>query len=160
MTGVVMVGIEVIEHRRDDPFRSVVLEMVVEGLNLAELIGGLAHDLDDRFDAILDHLDSEDVAAALGDHTSTHHPQAATVGVVRAHLDRPGQPRSELTSRELEVLHLMASGLTNRDIATQLYLSVNTIRGHVQHTLDKLGAHSKLEAVAIAARQGLVHRQT
>ena len=69
--------------------------------------------------------------------------------------------RSELTSRELEVLRLMASGLTNRDIATQLYLSVNTVRGHVQHILDnKLGAHSKLEAVAIAARRGLVHRQT
>ena len=57
MTGVVMVGIEVIEHRRDETFRSVVLENVVEGLNLAQLIGDLAHDLNDRFDAILDHLD-------------------------------------------------------------------------------------------------------
>jgi PAS domain S-box-containing protein len=160
MTGVVMVGIEVTEHWRDETFRSVVLENVVESLNLAQLIGGLAHDLDDRFDNILDHLDSEDVAAALGDDTSAHHPQAANVGAVQPHLDRPGQQRSELTSRELEVLHLMALGLTNRDIATQLYLSVNTIRGHVQHILDKLGAHSKLEAVAIAARQGLVHRQT
>ena len=136
------------------------LENLVEGLNLAQLIGGLAHDLDDRFDAILDHLDSEDVAAALGDQTSAYHPQAANVGAVQPHLDCPGQPRSELTSRELEVLRLMASGLTNRDIAAQLYLSVNTIRGHVQHILDKLGAHSKLEAVAIAARQGLVDRQT
>jgi PAS domain S-box-containing protein len=160
MTGIVMVGIEVTEHRRDETFRSVVLEKVVEGLNLAQLIGGLAHDLDDRFDAILDHLDSEDVAAALGDHTSADRPLAANVGAVQPHLDRPGQPTSELTPRELEVLHLVASGLTNRDIAAQLYLSLNTIRGHVQHILDKLGAHSKLEAVAIAARQGLVHRQT
>ena len=160
MTGVVMVGIEVTEHRRDETLRSVVLENVVESLNLAQLIGGLAHDLDDRFDNILDHLDSEEVVATLGDHTSAHHPQGANVGAVEPDLDRPGQMRSELTSRELEVLHLMASGLTNRDIATQLYLSVNTIRGHVQHILDKLGAHSKLEAVAIAARRGLVHRQT
>ncbi len=137
-----------------------VLENVVEGLDLAQLIGGLAHDLDDRLDAILDHLDSEDVAAAFGDHATADHPQTADVAAVQPHPDRPGQPRSELTSRELDVLRLMASGLTNRDIATELYLSVNTIRGHVQRVLDKLGAHSKLEAVAIADRQGLVDRPT
>lgn len=161
MTGVVMVGIETTEHRRDETLRSVVLENVVESLNLAQLIGGLARELDGRFDNILDHLDNEEVVATLGDdHTSAHHPQGANVGAVEPDLDHPGQMRSELTSRELEVLRLMASGLTNRDIATQLYLSVNTVRGHVQHILDKLGAHSKLEAVAIAARRGLVHRQT
>ena len=62
----------------------------------------------------------------------------------------------EITSRELEVLHLMAEGLPNAAIADRLVLSVHTVRKHVQSILNKLGAHSKLEALAIAVRQGLV----
>ena len=157
-TGVVMVGIETTEHRQDETFRSIVLEHVVESLNLAQLIGSHARDLDDHFHNLLDHLDNDEVAAALGDDASAQR-QATNPGAVHPDLKRPGQPGSELTSREREVLGLMASGLTNRDIAARLYLSVNTIRGHVQHILDKLDAHSKLEAVVIAARQGLVQRQ-
>jgi PAS domain S-box-containing protein len=158
--GVVVVGLDVTERQRDEDFRSVVLENVIEGLNIAQLIGDLAHDLDERFDAILDNLDSEVVAAALGDRSSADHLQAQDVASVQPQLGRgSGQPGSDLTAREQEVLRLMASGLANRDIAAHLNLSVNTIRGHVQHVLDKLGAHSKLEAVAMATRQGLAERQ-
>lgn len=67
-------------------------------------------------------------------------------------------PRSDLTARELEILRIAAQGLTNREIAEQLSLSVNTVRNHMQHVLNKLGAHSKLEATAIAVRLGLVRR--
>jgi DNA-binding NarL/FixJ family response regulator len=57
-----------------------------------------------------------------------------------------------LTKREREILHLVADGRTNGAIAAQLVLSVHTVRTHVQSILAKLGAHSKLEAVAVARR--------
>ena len=63
---------------------------------------------------------------------------------------------SDLTEREGEILVLLAKGWTNRIIADNLHLSVNTIRNYVQAVLIKLGAHSKLEAVATAVREGII----
>lgn len=61
-----------------------------------------------------------------------------------------------LTAREQEVLRLLADGLSNADIAARLTLSVHTVRNHVASLSAKLGAHSKLEALAVAVRRGLV----
>ncbi len=61
-----------------------------------------------------------------------------------------------LTSREQEVMRLVADGMTNAQIAGELQVSVNTVRNHVANISSKLGAHSKLEALAIATRRGLV----
>lgn len=69
--------------------------------------------------------------------------------------DRPG-PGADLTPREIEVLRVAAQGLSNAEIADQLFISVNTVRNHMQRVLNKLGAHSKLEATAIAVRRGIV----
>lgn len=63
---------------------------------------------------------------------------------------------ADLTERELEVLNRLASGATNKVIAEDLFLSVNTIRNYVQSILTKLDAHSKLEAVAAAVKQGII----
>lgn len=63
---------------------------------------------------------------------------------------------SDLTVREREVLALLAEGLPNKDIAGRLVVSLNTVRTHVQNILTKLQAHSKLEAVAVAAREGII----
>ena len=72
-------------------------------------------------------------------------------------LNRTFRPAgADLTERELEVLKLLASGTTNKVIAAELFLSVNTIRNYVQSILTKLDAHSKLEAVATAVRQGII----
>lgn len=65
---------------------------------------------------------------------------------------------SRLTARELEVLRLLAAGTSTRKIASMLGISHNTARNHVQSILGKLGAHSKLEAVAVAVREGVVPR--
>ena len=65
---------------------------------------------------------------------------------------------SDLTERELEVLRIASHGHTNKEIAADLYLSVNTVRNHMQHVLNKLGAHSKLEATAIAVQAGILRR--
>ena len=57
-----------------------------------------------------------------------------------------------------EVLRIAALGHSNKEIAAELYLSVNTVRNHMQHVLNKLGAHSKLEATAIAVKAGILRR--
>jgi DNA-binding NarL/FixJ family response regulator len=69
---------------------------------------------------------------------------------------RGGTGSTELTEREREILDLLANGLSNADIAERLTISVHTVRNHVAHLSAKLGAHSKLEVLAIAVREGLV----
>lgn len=61
-----------------------------------------------------------------------------------------------LTSRELEVLRMLRRGLGTREIAGVLCISAKTVRNHVQNSLCKLGAHSRLEALAIARRRQLI----
>jgi DNA-binding NarL/FixJ family response regulator len=61
-----------------------------------------------------------------------------------------------LSDRELEVLSVMAEGASNKEIASSLYVSLNTVRKHTQNIIRKLGAHSKHEAVIVAGRKGLI----
>jgi response regulator RpfG family c-di-GMP phosphodiesterase len=65
---------------------------------------------------------------------------------------------SDLGTREIEVLRLVADGLANKAIAERLHLSVHTVRNHVQSVLHKLNAHSRLEAIATAVREGVIAR--
>ena len=72
-------------------------------------------------------------------------------------LNRTGQAgRETLTEREREVLGLLSEGLTNAAIADRLVVSVHTVRNHVANLSAKLGARSKLEALSIAVREGLL----
>jgi DNA-binding CsgD family transcriptional regulator len=66
-----------------------------------------------------------------------------------------GTVGSDLTRRESEILELLRTGASTPSIAATQYLSVHTVRNHVRKVLMKLDAHSKLEAVAIANREGL-----
>jgi DNA-binding NarL/FixJ family response regulator len=68
----------------------------------------------------------------------------------------PDQNTQLLTARELEVLQLLAQGRSTEKIADELVISINTVRNHVANILNKLNVHSKLEAVAIAARERLI----
>jgi DNA-binding NarL/FixJ family response regulator len=61
-----------------------------------------------------------------------------------------------LTTREVEVLRQVAGGNRNRDIAERLFISEETVKVHVKHIMDKLGAHDRTEAVAIAIRRGII----
>jgi DNA-binding NarL/FixJ family response regulator len=63
----------------------------------------------------------------------------------------------DLTEREREILQLLAQGKRNDDIATQLFISPQTVQTHVRNILGKLRVHSKLEAVAFAVKNGAIH---
>jgi len=61
-----------------------------------------------------------------------------------------------LTGREIEVLGLVAAGNTSREIGEQLFISENTVKNHIRNILDKLGLHSRNEAVLYAVRENLI----
>jgi two-component system, NarL family, response regulator DevR len=60
----------------------------------------------------------------------------------------------QLSSQQLVILRLVAQGLSSREIATQLYLSENTVKGYVQEILHRLGVKNRTEAVMVAVKQG------
>lgn len=78
--------------------------------------------------------------------------------------DRPGAPPATaaqpllepLSERELEVLRLIAQGLSNRDIGQRLFLALNTVKGHNRRIFGKLQAQNRTEAVARARQLGLI----
>ncbi len=85
------------------------------------------------------------------------HPLVAAALLQRLGAMPPAAPPDEhLTPRELEVLQLLARGLTNKAIAARLQISEHTVKFHIGSIMGKLGAESRTEAVAIAARRGLV----
>jgi DNA-binding NarL/FixJ family response regulator len=103
----------------------------------------------------LDKLGSlEELASAVRAAATGH------VVISADHLDQLLPSRDTaltgLTKREREILYLVSEGLTNQAIAERLVLSIHTVRTHVQTILAKLGAHSKLEAVAVAKRRRLL----
>jgi DNA-binding NarL/FixJ family response regulator len=65
---------------------------------------------------------------------------------------------ARLSNREREVLRLLAEGGNKRSIATQLYISPDTVRSHLQHVFAKLGVRSKLEAVSLVMSEGWMSR--
>ncbi|WP_025274678.1 response regulator [Haloglycomyces albus] len=88
-------------------------------------------------------------AAARGEHVVS--PQLASRLVKRM-----TRPRDELTSREREIVGLLAEGLTNADIAGRLFITEATVKTHVVHILAKLGAQSRTAAVAEARTRGII----
>ncbi len=62
----------------------------------------------------------------------------------------------ELTGREIDVLRHIAGGNRNRDIAEKLFISEETVKVHIKHIMDKLGASDRTQAVAIGVRRGII----
>ena len=61
-----------------------------------------------------------------------------------------------LTQREREILQLLADGMSNADVAGQLFISQETVKSHVRHILTKLEADTRTQAVAIALREAMI----
>jgi putative two-component system response regulator len=99
----------------------------------------------------------DDVARAIrqvhdGEVVIPHELLPQVVSSLRRPVRRVGD---DMTRRESELLAYLAQGLSLVDIAAAMSISLNTARNHTQRVIEKLGAHSKLEAVVIALREGL-----
>ena len=79
----------------------------------------------------------------------------AVAEVIPFHAPMP-ELEQEPTAREIEVLQLLAFGHTNRDIAERLYISPDTVKTHLEHIFEKLGASDRTAAVAEALRRHLI----
>jgi DNA-binding NarL/FixJ family response regulator len=89
---------------------------------------------------------------------------AITKRVIRqfTRIPRPAPPKAlgELTAREQEILRLIASGLSNGEIAQQLYISDTTVKTHVTHILQKLSLRDRVQAVVLAYQTGIFEADT
>ncbi len=85
---------------------------------------------------------------------------AERLRAVLTSLESQARPTTEtgemLTEREIDILLLLADGKDNQAIADGLFISPNTVRTHLQNIFSKMGVHSKLEAVTLAAKTGLL----
>jgi two-component system response regulator DevR len=95
----------------------------------------------------------EHLLSAVEGHAALD-PRAADVltEYVRGHETPPAM----LSLREVEILRLIAQGLTNKEIGGELHLSENTVKGYVKDILPRLGARNRIEAVLLAKERGLI----
>ena len=91
-----------------------------------------------------------DAAKALADRS-----HVALQGATAAAIERSGAGALGLSARELDVLRLLAAGMTNRQISDHLFISAKTTETHVSHILAKLGVASRGEAAVLAVRRGI-----
>jgi DNA-binding CsgD family transcriptional regulator len=83
-------------------------------------------------------------------------PDRAVFAVAWLKPQPPDVVAAGLTPRQKEVLQLLALGRSTEQIASELHLTTETVRNHVRHVLKALAVHSRLEAVVVARRQGLI----
>jgi DNA-binding response OmpR family regulator len=160
-------GEEALELSRGEPPALVVLDVCLPGVSGYEV----CRELRDRFGAGLPivfvsgtRTDSYDRVAGLavgGDEylTKPFVPDELLIRVrrlVRRSPPLPARIASRLTPREREVLILMADGLDLQEIAAHLVLSPKTVATHIEHILEKLGVHTRAQAVVLAYRSDLV----
>ncbi|MEU9300125.1 response regulator transcription factor [Streptomyces sp. NPDC048269] len=96
----------------------------------------------------------EELAAAV--RTAAAGQSALAPAVALRLMDRMRTPAEALTKRELEVLQLVADGLSNQQISKRLFLSQATVKSHLVHVYAKLGVDSRTSAVAAAATRRLI----
>jgi two-component system, NarL family, response regulator LiaR len=109
-------------------------------------------------DVMMDDLADAVRKAARGE--AVLHPRVAerVIEEINGAKDAAFNPFTELTNREMEVLRLIARGMSNSKIAEELFISENTVKGHVSNILSKLQLADRTQAAVYAWEQGLVHR--
>jgi PAS domain S-box-containing protein len=76
--------------------------------------------------------------------------------VVHRKREPPPDPHPHLTPRQNQILHLLSHGHSTAQIAQELHLSIDTVRNHIRRLLRALGVHSRIEALALAHREGIL----
>lgn len=112
---------------------------------------------------VLKDVDMEDLADAIRKASrgeAVLHPRVAerVIQEINGAKGAIFNPFTELTNREMEVLRLIARGMSNSSIAEELFISENTVKGHVSNILSKLQLADRTQAAVYAWEQGLVHR--
>lgn len=147
------------ELRESNPhFRALVLTASFERQDFARAVeagaAGVVHktaDLEQIIDAVRRLVAGEallstaEIAGLLRLASSSREQEREVRGIIE-----------RITSREREVLQGLADGLSNKEIARRLYISLDTERTHVSNVLNKIGAHSQLQALIFAVRHGIV----
>ena len=126
---------------------------LVDRQHAAKLAGGPPTDY--RVDVVTadgKRRSAEISSVAIPDGDVAH----AIFGVAVIGPAREGPESAGLTARQYEILQLLGQGASTDDIMAMLHLSKETVRNHIRHILAALGAHSRLEAVAVAHRRGLL----
>jgi DNA-binding NarL/FixJ family response regulator len=140
-------GYSVCRELRDEYGRAIAVIFVSgERTTAADRVAGLLVGADDY---IVKPFDDDELLARV---------RAALRRVEPMPAEENSSPPSSaylLTNREREVLSLLARGLTQTDIAGNLFISPKTVGGHIQRVMAKLGVHSRAQAVALAHEQGL-----
>jgi len=138
------VGILVLTAYDDDPYVMAVLQAGANGY-------------------VLKTAAPDDIIQAVRDvHAGKSVLDPSVTGALMAQIfHKPEtQPVEQLTEREMEVLHLVAKGYTNKAIGVQLSISDRTVQGHLAHIFDKLQAASRTEAVMRAVSLGWISQNT
>jgi DNA-binding NarL/FixJ family response regulator len=158
-------GDAALEFARRQPPAAAILDVAMPGLSGYEVCHRLRRDVGDPIAIII----------VSGARTESYDRIAGLLLGADDYLDKPFDPNEllarlrrllgrvprtpafqQLTPRELEVLTLMAEGYDQRDIAAKLVISQKTTASHIQHIIEKLGVHSRAQAVAGAYRYGLI----
>ena len=106
---------------------------------------------------VLKDAEAEEVAAAVrAAYAGEVHLDPAVAGRLTRQLVSPSSGLASLTARERTVLTLVARGMSNRQIAAELFISDRTARTHVSHVLTKLQLSSRTQAALVAIREGLI----
>ena len=139
------VGILILTAYNDDPYVMAVLQAGANGF-------------------VLKTADPDDIIQAVRDvHAGKSVLDPSVTGAVMSQIfqrSEAQQPVEQPTEREMEVLHLVAKGFTNKAIGVQLGISDRTVQGHLAHIFDKLQASSRTEAVMRAVSLGWISQDT
>jgi len=101
---------------------------------------------------VLKSMPPKDLVAVIRRvHSGKKHIPSEVAARLAEHLGE-----EDLTSREIEVLRYAAEGNRNRDIGEKLFISEETVKVHIKHIMEKLGASDRTQAVAIALRRGII----
>ncbi len=165
-----------------DKTEAILLDIGLPGLTGIEIVGQLKEKLPNVKIIMLTVFDDDDnilkaimagadgyllkktspakILTALNESLTDGSPMTASVAKKVMELFRTYVPNKtedfSLTKRELEVLDSIVNGANNKEIAENLFISIETVRNHIRHIYEKLQVHSKSEAVIKAIRQGIV----